>query len=78
MLLQSTKIVLVPPNYDSNIGLFAIALHLFNYSYSSFAIEQKGMTFDHNFGYCSPLFSSLIKKEGRRRGEKISKNRDQK
>ena len=28
-------------------------------------IEQKGMTFDHDFGY----FSSLLKKEGRRKGE---------
>jgi len=27
------------------------------------------MTFDNNFGYSFPLFSSLIKKEGRRKGE---------
>ena len=26
------------------------------------AIEQKGMTFDHDFGYSFPLFSSLLKK----------------
>ena len=28
-------------------------------------IEQKGMTFDHYFGYSFPLFSSLLNKEGR-------------
>ena len=32
-------------------------------------IEQKGMTFDYDFGYSFPLFSSLLKKEGRRKGE---------
>ena len=26
-------------------------------------MEQKGMTFDHDFGYSFPLLSSLIKKE---------------
>ena len=36
-------------------------------------IEQKGMTFDHNFGFYFPLFSSLLKKEGRRKGELIAK-----
>ena len=32
-------------------------------------IEQKGMNFDHDFGYSFPLFSSLPKKGGRRKGE---------
>ena len=32
-------------------------------------IKQKGMTFDHDFGYSYPLFSSLLKKEGRIKGE---------
>jgi hypothetical protein len=32
-------------------------------------IEQKGMTFDHDFGYSFPLFSSLIKKDKRRKGD---------
>ena len=32
-------------------------------------IEQKGMTFDHDFVYTIPLFSSLLKKEGKRKGE---------
>jgi hypothetical protein len=32
-------------------------------------IEQKGMTFDHDLGYSFPLFSSLLKKEERRKGE---------
>jgi hypothetical protein len=31
------------------------------------------MTFDHDFGYSLPLFSSLLKKEGRRKGEGIAK-----
>ena len=30
-------------------------------------IQQKGMTFDHDFGYLFHLFSSLLKKEGRRK-----------
>ena len=33
------------------------------------SIEQKGMTFDHDYNYSSPLFSSLLKKEERRKGE---------
>ena len=32
------------------------------------------MTFDHDFGYSFPLFYSLLKKEGRRKGKWISKN----
>ena len=32
-------------------------------------IEQKGMTFDHDFGYSIPIFSFLEKKEGRRKRE---------
>ena len=32
-------------------------------------IEQKGMTFDHEFVYYFPLFSFLLKKVGRRKGE---------
>ena len=35
----------------------------------SIRIEQKGMTFDYDFGYSLPLFSFLLKKEGRRKGE---------
>ena len=31
------------------------------------------MTFDHNFAYSFPLFSSLLNKEGRRKGECIVK-----
>ena len=33
-------------------------------------IKQKGMSFDHNFGYSFPLFSSLLKK--REEEKKIS------
>ena len=36
-------------------------------------IDQKGMTFDHDFGYSLSLFSSLLKKEGRRKGGWIAK-----
>ena len=36
-------------------------------------IEQKGMTFDHDFCYSLPLFYSLLKKEGRRKKEWIAK-----
>ena len=36
-------------------------------------IEQKGMTFDHDFGYSFILFSSLLKKEERRKGEWTAK-----
>ena len=34
-------------------------------------IEQKGMTFDHDFGYF--FFSSFLKKEERRKGEWLAK-----
>ena len=36
-------------------------------------IEKKGMTFDHDFCYYFPLFSSLLEKEGGRKGEWIAK-----
>jgi hypothetical protein len=32
-------------------------------------IEQKGMTFDQDFVFSFPLFTFLLKKEGRRKGE---------
>ena len=41
-------------------------------------IEQKGITFDHDFGYSFPLFSSLLKKRGKNKRRINSKNRDQK
>ena len=44
----------------------------------SITIEQKGMTFDQDFGYSFPIFSSLLKNEGKRKGEWSSKNCDQK
>ena len=40
---------------------------------SLFRIEQKGKTFDQDFGYSFPLFYSLLKKERRRKGECIAK-----
>ena len=40
-------------------------------------IEQKGMTFEHDFGYSFHLFSSLLKKERRKR-RMNSKVRDEK
>jgi hypothetical protein len=36
---------------------------------NTFMIEQKGMTFDHVIGYSLPIFSSFLKKDGRRKGE---------
>ena len=36
-------------------------------------IEQKALFFNHDFGYSFPLFSSLLIKEGRRKGEWITK-----
>ena len=32
-------------------------------------IEQKGMSFDHDFGYSFALFSSLVKKRGKKENE---------
>jgi hypothetical protein len=44
--------------------------NLFTFRYQgSVLIEQKGMTENHDFGYSFPFFSSLLKKEGRRKGE---------
>ena len=40
-------------------------------------IEQKGMTFDHDFGYSIPLFSSLLKNIGKKKRRINYKNRDQ-
>ena len=36
-------------------------------------IAQKGMTFDHDLVISFPLFSFLLKKEGRRQGKWIAK-----
>ena len=38
-----------------------------------FPMIQKGMTFDHDSGYSFPLSSSLLKKEGRIKGEWTAK-----
>ena len=40
-----------------------------NQIYGYLATKLKGMTFDHDFSYYFLLFSSLFKKEGRRKGE---------
>ena len=39
-----------------------------------FKIEQKGMIFDHDFGYSFSIFSSLLKKEGREKENEVVKN----
>ena len=36
-------------------------------------MEQKGMTFDHDFFYFIFLFSSLLKKEGREKENEVPK-----
>ena len=40
-------------------------------------IEMKGMTFDHDFGYSFPLFSSLLKNTGKKKRRKKLQNRHQ-
>ena len=47
--------------------------YLYKYILYSAKIEQKGMTFDHDFSYSFPLFSFLLKKEGRRKKELLAK-----
>ena len=41
-------------------------------------IEQKGVTFNHDFGHSFPLFSSLLKKSWKKKRRMCSKNRNQK
>ena len=41
-------------------------------------IGQKDMTFGHDFGYSFPVFSSLLKKRGKKKRRMNIKNRDQK
>ena len=41
--------------------------------YRNEMIEQKGKTKNHNFCYSFPPFSSLLKKDGRRKGGRIAK-----
>ena len=36
-------------------------------------IDEKGMTFDNDFGYSLPLFSSLLKKRGKMKKDVIAK-----
>ena len=36
-------------------------------------IDQKDITFDHDFGYSFPLFSSLLIKEGRKKNNEEAK-----
>ena len=49
-----------------------------NKSDSKMYMEQKGLTFDHNFCYFFLLFSSLLKKEGREKENEVAKKGDQK
>ena len=55
--------------YDLNIMCIIACLLLGGNFDRSNMIEQKDMTFDHDFCYSFPIFSSLLKKEGRRKGE---------
>ena len=59
-------------NLPSNLITTLTYVLMDNFS-PCFMIEQKGITFDHEFGYSFPLFSSLLKKEGRTKGELISR-----
>ena len=38
-----------------------------------YMIEQKGMTFDHNFGYSFPLFSFLLKQREKENENELQK-----
>ena len=40
---------------------------------SLFPIEQKCMTFDHDFGYSFLLLSSILKREGKEKENKVAK-----
>ena len=41
-------------------------------------IEQKGITFDHDFDYSFPLFSSLLKKSGKKKRRMNKQSRGKK
>ena len=46
--------------------------------YYSVLIEQKGMTFDHDFGYSLSLLSTLLEKNKEEKEKEFFKNLDQK
>ena len=48
--------------YNKHAFFISLLRNLINYKPMCTKIEQKGMTFDHVFGYSFPLFSSLLKK----------------
>ena len=65
---------------DSNHGVLSrmCTLKYVNPKYIQSTIEQKGMTFDHDFVNSFSIFSSLLKKRGKEKRIMNSKNRDQK
>ena len=44
-----------------------------NFLCNLLAIEQKGMTFGHDFDYSFPLFTYLLKKGGREKENEVAK-----
>ena len=47
-----------------------IIIHVYNHLQK---IEQKGMFFNHDFGYSFPLFSSLLKKREEEKENEVAK-----
>ena len=68
-LSQCSKYFLISVSFIINSEI----LREYIFSQGEQLIDQKGMNFDHDFGYSLPLFSSLLKKEGRRKGDLIAK-----
>ena len=48
-------------------------IHLEKVNVAFYKLQGKDRTERHDFSYSFPLFSSLIKKEGRKKGELIAK-----
>ena len=54
--------------------LYLISIPFFSFIFCQFQmIEQKGMTFDHDFAYSFPLFSSLLKKREEEKENELAK-----
>ena len=49
-------------------------LYILKKNYVIPSIEQKGMTFDHDFGYTFPVFSSLLKRRELEKEKELEKS----
>ena len=59
--------------YNNNYSLKGKFLYKSQYVSEQKSMKQEGMTFDHDFCYFILLFSSLLKKEGRKRENDVAK-----